>query len=100
MDAGELHGRCGVTARANAAHPQPSKFAGVAERQRQPPSAKGGADVSRYRARHALAEPYALVCHRASDDLDRRDRREDDRALRIRRALLLADRPEEIWRCL
>ena len=72
MDAGELHGRGGLTARADAAHPQSSQPAGVAERQRQSSAAEGGADVSRYRARHALAESHALLGLGARDHGERR----------------------------
>ena len=43
------------------------------------------------RERTALAEPGRLFRHRKARQRHRRERREDDRAVRVRRAVLLAD---------
>ena len=78
------------------AAPAPSRQpAGLAQRQRQSSARRCGERLSASRVRNALAESDPLFRYADAHHRDRRERREDDRAVRLRRAQLLVRRPAQ-----
>ena len=75
-----------VAARSDVPPAQPSQPGHVAERQRQSAAARRRANVSGGGKRVAVAESSGFVRDRETCQRHRRQRREDDRSVRIRRA--------------
>src|SRR3954468_15699428 len=90
LGAGAARGRAGLAARSDPPVTGSPERSRVVERQRQSASGRRRADVPECRAAGTLAESYDILGQREARCVLRRQRSENDRALRLGSTIVLA----------